>query len=84
MSADLVMNSSGPTVTFLFKFSMTLAMYLYNTLLECSCCVMISVHLVGRLHRGIFRHIFTTTLRSIMMSIIGDFLFLDSGQSKNS
>ena len=46
MSADPVMNTSGPIVTFLFKFSMSLAMYLYNTLLECSCCVMISVHLI--------------------------------------
>ena len=45
MSADLVMNTSGPTVTLMF-FSMSLAMYLYNTLLECSCCVMISVHLI--------------------------------------
>ena len=45
MSADPVMNTSGPTVTHLF-FSMFLAMYLYNTLLECSCYVMISVHLI--------------------------------------
>ena len=45
MSADPVMNTSGPTVTLMF-FSMSLAMYLYNTLLECSCCVMISVHLL--------------------------------------
>ena len=46
MSADSVMNTSGPvTVTHMF-FSMSLAMYLYNTLLECSCCVMISVHLI--------------------------------------
>ena len=36
MSADPVMNTSGPTVTLMF-FSMSLAMYLYNTLLECSC-----------------------------------------------
>ena len=45
MSADPVMNTSGPTVTLMF-YSMSLAMYLYNTLLECSCCVMISVHLI--------------------------------------
>ena len=45
MSANPVMNTSGPTVTLMF-FSMSLAMYLYNTLLECSCCVMISVHLI--------------------------------------
>ena len=45
MSADPVMNTSGPTVTLMF-FSMSLAMYLYNTLLECSCCVMISMHLI--------------------------------------
>ena len=45
MSADPVMNTSGPTVTLMF-FSMSLAMYLYNTLLECSCYVMISVHLI--------------------------------------
>ena len=45
MSADPVMNTSGPTVTLMF-FSMSLAMYLYNTLLECSCCVMILVHLL--------------------------------------
>ena len=45
MSANPVMNTSGPTVILMF-FSMSLAMYLYNTLLECSCCVMISVHLL--------------------------------------
>ena len=46
MSADPVMNTSGPTVTLMF-FSMSLAMYLYKfTLLECSCSVMISVHLI--------------------------------------
>ena len=45
MTADPVMNTSGPTVTLMF-FSMSLTMYLYNTLLECSCCVMISVHLI--------------------------------------
>ena len=45
MSADPVMNTSGPTVTLMF-FSISLAMYLYNTLLECSCCVMISLHLL--------------------------------------
>ena len=45
MSADPVINTSGPTVTLMF-FSMSLAMYLYNTLLECSCCVMILVHLI--------------------------------------
>ena len=46
MSADPVMNTSGLIVTFLLKFSMSLALYLYNTFLECSCCVMISVHLI--------------------------------------
>ena len=45
MLADPVMNTSGPTVTLMF-FSMSLAMYLYNTLLECSFIVMISVHLI--------------------------------------
>ena len=45
MSANPVMNTSRSTVTLLF-FSMSLAMYLYNALLECSCCVMISVHLI--------------------------------------
>ena len=45
MSANPVMNTSGPTLTLMF-FSMSLAMYLYNTLLECSCCIMISVHLI--------------------------------------
>ena len=45
MSANPVMNNSGPIVTLLF-FSMSLAMYLYNALLKCSCCVMISVHLI--------------------------------------
>ena len=45
MSADPVMNTSGPTITLLF-FSMSFAMYLYNALIECSCCVMISVHLI--------------------------------------
>ena len=45
MSADPIMNTSGPTVTLMF-FSMSLAMFLYNTLLECSCYVMISVHLL--------------------------------------
>ena len=45
MSADPVMNTSGPTVTLMF-FSMSLAMYLYNTFLECSCCVMILLHLI--------------------------------------
>ena len=45
MLADPVMNTSGPTVTLMF-FSMSLVMYLYNTLLECSCCIMISVHLI--------------------------------------
>ena len=46
MSADPVMNTSGPMTVTLMFFSMSLAMYLYNTLLECSCCVMISVHLI--------------------------------------
>ena len=45
MSADPVMNTFGPTITLRF-FSMSLAMYLYNTLLECYCCVMISMHLI--------------------------------------
>ena len=45
MSVDPIMNTSGSTVTLMF-FSMSLAMYFYNTLLECSCCVMISVHLI--------------------------------------
>ena len=45
MSADPVRNTSGPIVRLLF-FSMSLAMYLYNALLESSCCVMISVHLI--------------------------------------
>ena len=45
MLADPVMNTSGPTVI-LMLCSMSLAMYLYNTLLKCSCCVMISVHLI--------------------------------------
>ena len=45
MSADPIMNTSGPTVTLMF-FSMSLAMYLYNILLECSYCVMLSVHLI--------------------------------------
>ena len=45
MSANPVMNTSGPTVTLMF-FSMSLAIYLYNTLLECSCYVMILVHLI--------------------------------------
>ena len=65
ISTNPIMNSSGPTITFLFKFSMSLAMYLYNTLLECFCCVMISMHLVDRLYQGIFRHIFMTTLHSM-------------------
>ena len=46
MSADPVMNTSGPMTVTLRFFSMSLAMYLYNTLLECSCCVMILVHLI--------------------------------------
>ena len=46
MSADPVMNTSGLVTITLMFFSMSLAMYLYNTLLECSCCVMISVHLM--------------------------------------
>ena len=45
MSADPVMNTFGPTVTLMF-FSMSFAMYLYNALLECSRCVIISVHLI--------------------------------------
>ena len=47
MSADPVMNTSGPVTVTLRFFSMSLAMYLYNTVLECSCCVMISVHLIA-------------------------------------
>ena len=46
MSADPVMNTSRPVTVTLMFFSMSLAMYLYNTLLECSCYVMISVHLI--------------------------------------
>ena len=46
MSADPVMNTSRPMTVTLRFFSMSLAMYLYNTLLECSCCIMISVHLI--------------------------------------
>ena len=46
MSADPVINTFGPMTVTLRFFSMSLAMYLYNTLLECSCCVMISVHLI--------------------------------------
>ena len=45
MLADPVMNTTGLIVTLMF-FSMSLAMYLYNAFLECSCCVMISVHLI--------------------------------------
>ena len=46
MSADPVMNTSGPVTVILMFFSMSLAMYLYNTLLEYSCCIMISVQLI--------------------------------------
>ena len=45
MSANLVRNTSGPTVRLLF-FSILLAMYLYNVLIECSCYVMILVFLI--------------------------------------
>ena len=44
MLGNLVMNTSEPT--FLLFFSISLAMYLYNALIECSCYVKISVHLV--------------------------------------
>ena len=44
MSVDLVRNTSGPTI--LLFFSILLAMYLYNALIECSCYVMILVHLI--------------------------------------
>ena len=44
MSSDPVMNTSEPI--FLLFFSILLAMYLYNALIECSCYVKISVHLV--------------------------------------
>ena len=60
MSADPIMNTSGPTVTLMF-FSMSLAMYLYNTLLECSCCVMILGHLIVQL--GFIEGSFDTFLR---------------------
>ena len=46
MSAAPIMNTSRPMTVTLMFFSMSLAIYLYNTLLECSCCVMISVHLI--------------------------------------
>ena len=66
MSADSVMNTSGPTVTLMF-FSMSLAMYLYNVLLEnFSLCNDIgALNSVARLHRRIFPHIFTMTLCSM-------------------
>ena len=44
MSGDPVMNTSEP-IFFLF-FSISLAMYLYSALIECSCYVKISRHLV--------------------------------------
>ena len=44
MSGDPVMNTFEPT--FLLFFSISLAMYLYNVLIECSCYVKISIHLV--------------------------------------
>ena len=44
MSRDPVMNTSEPT--FLLFFSISLAMYLYNALIEYSCYVKILVHLV--------------------------------------
>ena len=46
MLADSIMNTFGSVTVTLMFFFMSLAMYLYNTLLECSCCVMISVHLI--------------------------------------
>ena len=42
--SDPVMNTSKPT--FLLFFSISLAMYLYNALIECFCYVKISVHLL--------------------------------------
>ena len=44
MLGDPVMNTSEST--FLLFFSISLAMYLYNALIECSSYVKISVHLV--------------------------------------
>ena len=44
MLEDPVMNTSEPT--FLLFFCISFAMYLYNALIECSCYVKISVHLV--------------------------------------
>ena len=44
VSGDLVMNTSE--ATFLLFFSISLEMYLYNALIECSCYVKISVHFV--------------------------------------
>ena len=44
MSDNPVMNTFEPI--FLLFFSISLAMYLYNALIECSCYVKISVHLV--------------------------------------
>ena len=44
MSGYLVMNTSKPTL--LLFFSILLAIYLYNALIECSCYVKISVHLL--------------------------------------
>ena len=66
MSTDPIMNTSGPRVTLMFFF-MSLAMYLYNALLEnFSLCNDIgALNSIARLHRRIFPHIFTTTLRSM-------------------
>ena len=44
LSGDPVMNTSEPI--FLLFFSISLAMYLYNAFIECSCYVKISVHSV--------------------------------------
>ena len=44
MSRDPVMNTSEST--FLLFYSISLAMYLYSALIECSCYVKISGHLV--------------------------------------
>ena len=44
MSGDPMMSTFE--ATFLLFFSISLAMYLYNAFIECSCYVKISVHLV--------------------------------------
>ena len=44
MSGDPVMNTSE--IAFLLFFSISLAMYLYSALIECSCYIKILGHLV--------------------------------------